>query len=212
MSDHLATCASAHDATTGTPARLIQCDVTAAGSRIYWLAIEARADAKLEALDATLRRTWLECCGHLSAFRIGDVDYFSRGYEVGGWSVPGLTRKRVERTMTARLGDALPPVGDRIGYEYDFGSTTMLQLTVTSERRGRIGRSAVRLLARNLAPVWTCSDCGEPATHVCPFCLGDATGLVCDAHRSQHPCEDGEAFLPVVNSPRMGVCGYTGDA
>ena len=116
--------------------------LTAAGSRIYWLAIEARADAKLEALDATLRRTWLECCGHLSAFRIGDVDYFSRGYEVGGWSVPGLTRKRVERTMTARLGDALPPVGDRIGYQYDFGSTTMLQLTVTGERRGRIGRSA----------------------------------------------------------------------
>ena len=88
----------------------------------------------------------------------------------------------------------------------------MLQLTVTGERRGRIGRSAVRLLARNLAPMWTCSDCGESATHVCPYCLGDATGLVCDAHRSQHPCEDGEAFLPVVNSPRMGVCGYTGDA
>ena len=116
ISDHLATCASAHDATTGTPARLIQCDVTAAGSRIYWLAVEAKADARLEALDAMLRRTWLECCGHLSAFRIGDVDYFSRGYEIGGRSFPGMTPRRVERTMTARLGDALPPTGGRIDY------------------------------------------------------------------------------------------------
>jgi hypothetical protein len=39
----------------------------------------------------------------------------------------------------------------------------------------------------------------------------DAAGspFACAAHESTHPCED-EAFLPVVNSPRMGVCGYAG--
>ena len=45
---------------------------------------------------------------------------------------------------------------------------------------------------------------------VCAFC-GDDGGFVCEAHRASHACsEDDEAFLPVVNSPRMGVCAYAG--
>ena len=34
--------------------------------------------------------------------------------------------------------------------------------------------------------------------------------IVCDAHAAAHEHADEEVYLPVVNSPRMGVCGYTG--
>jgi hypothetical protein len=114
--------------------------------------------------------------------------------------------------MSAQIGEALRPAGGELRYEYDFGSTTTLAITAVGERRGRIGRPAVRLLARNSPPALMCARCGKPATFICPYCLGESNGLVCDAHRSAHQREDEEAFLPVVNSPRMGVCGYTGGA
>jgi hypothetical protein len=77
--------------------------------------------------------------------------------------------------MSARLGDALPPIGDQFEYEYDFGSTTTLQLAVVGERTGQVGRPR----------------CG---------CL-----------RGTPHCGEMEGFLPVVNSPRIGVCGYSGE-
>jgi hypothetical protein len=32
----------------------------------------------------------------------------------------------------------------------------------------------------------------------------------CELHSEDHDCEEAEMLLPVVNSPRMGMCGYTG--
>lgn len=208
VQEHLAACAPAHDVPTAG-LQLVFLRATSPEMPAYWLDVEAKADAKLEALDAFLRRVWLECCGHLSVFRIGGVDYFSRGYEFGfGREFGGGT---VERSMSIRLRDALPFSSEGFEYEYDFGSTTSLELRVTGERSGRLGRSAVRLLARNAPPASTCAVCGEPATLVCVFCLQEAAeAFVCPKHRRQHRCGEEEAFLPVVNSPRMGVCGYTG--
>ncbi|MGZ8519503.1 MAG: hypothetical protein ACXWX7_05065, partial [Candidatus Binatia bacterium] len=68
----------------------------------------------------------------------------------------------------------------------------------------------VRLLARNEPLVWPCDDCQAPATVVCPFCIDSGDGLFCDAHADAHEHAGEEVYLPVVNSPRMGVCGYTG--
>jgi hypothetical protein len=208
---HLAACAPAHDLPNGASQRLVQVRAMAPGLPAYWLDLEVKEDAKLEALDRFLRQLWLECCGHLSVFRIGAVNYFSRGYDLG------LTRafgsfggQAAERSMGAKIGDVLPLSGEPIEYEYDFGSTTILKLSVMTERMGRPGRSAVRLLARNTPPVWPCGICGQPATWVCTYCLqeeGDA--FACTTHRGQHGCGEQEGFLPVVNSPRMGVCGYT---
>ena len=183
----------------------------ALGLPAYWLDLEVKADAKLEALDRFLRQLWLECCGHLSAFRIGAVNYFSRGYDFGvargfgsfGW-------QPAERTMNVKLYEALPAIGKRFEYEYDFGSTTSLRLELMGERMGRTGRPAARLLARNTPPVWPCAICGQPATLVCAYCLQEeGNAFVCGTHRRQHACGQQEGFLPVVNSPRMGVCGYT---
>jgi hypothetical protein len=101
----------------------------------------------------------------LSVFRIGGVDYFSRGYEFGFGREFGSisTPRSAERSMTVRLRNALPFSGESLEYEYDFGSTTNLELRVTGERSGRPGRSTVRLLARNAPPKVTCGVCARHA-------------------------------------------------
>ena len=37
----------------------------------------------------------------------------------------------------------------------------------------------------------------------------DGTGWLCDDYAEGHKCRE-EMLLPVVNSPRTGVCGYVG--
>jgi hypothetical protein len=210
---HLEHCAPAHDKAHGTEQTIIQLRVTAPGASAYWLDLETRDDARLEALDAFLRRTWLECCGHLSQFRTATTDYYSAGYDFGlKFQNPfrSMERARLKRRMTARLREALPGTGEQVRYEYDFGSTTPLVITVGRERRGRMGGRAVRLLARNTAPLWPCEVCGESAVSVCAFCWTNGDyGAVCRAHEASHGCDE-PGFLPATNSPRMGVCGYAG--
>lgn len=202
MVGHLRSCAGACDATKGPTSGLVQLRAQAKGGPLYWLDLEVRRDAKLGALDTFLRRVWLECCGHLSAFHVGGFTYSvyvdrEYGYEPD------------ERNMNHRIGDVVRSVGQRFDYEYDFGSTTELTLQVWGVREGVIGRSPVRLLARSEPPVWPCHICQKPATWVCVYCISEGNPFCCAVHTKEHGCED-EAFLPVVNSPRMGVCGYTG--
>ena len=187
MTRHVVRCAPEHDA-SGEPGALVQLRIDAAGAPQYWLYLEARANATLEQLDSLLRRTWLECCGHLSAFRTGAS----------------------ELSMGAKIGSALPRKGARFSYEYDFGSTTELMGQVIGRRDGFLGRAPVRILARNDPLDWRCAKCSHPAVIVCPFCIHEDDCLFCEAHAQDHPCADEEVYLPVVNSPRMGVCGYTG--
>src|SRR5690349_14738631 len=41
----------------------------------YWLHLEAPGRCTLADLDGFLRGTWLECCGHMSAFKIDKRNY-----------------------------------------------------------------------------------------------------------------------------------------
>ena len=43
---------------------------------MYWMHLEVAAGITLATLDRFLRDTWLECCGHLSVFRIGGFNYY----------------------------------------------------------------------------------------------------------------------------------------
>ncbi|HEY0874610.1 MAG TPA: SEC-C metal-binding domain-containing protein [Vicinamibacterales bacterium] len=196
---HFASCAPAHDEGKGTLQTLFRLRVTSPGLPAYWLELEVRDDARLTSLDQFLRDLWLECCGHLSQFGIGTEEYASQPADFG------LARLgSPQRTMASPLSKALTFCDGRFSYEYDFGSTTVLQLDVKGERTGRIGRQAVRLLARNTPPVWPCAVCGEPATRIDVEAYG--YGYLCDRHASGR-----EALLPVVNSPRTGVCAYARD-
>lgn len=138
---HLAQCAPAYDTPSAPLQTLLQFRATSPGLPAYWIDFEAKADTTLKAVDAFLRRIWLECCGHLSAFHIGGVDYFSEGYEFG--LSGGFGSRAAERSMNVRLREALPLTGRRFDYEYDFGSTTRIKLQLTGERPGRIRRPLV---------------------------------------------------------------------
>jgi hypothetical protein len=202
MVRHLAACAPRHDRPGGAACDVWHVRAEAKGSAVYWMDLEVKGGASLRRLDEFLRRTWLECCGHMSAFTIDGQRYsvlVDREFDLG----------RVERSMTARVSSALTG-GQRFSYEYDFGSTTHLTLKVLGARHGTTGRAAVRLLARNEPPVWPCAVCATPASVICPFCADESNPFSCREHMMEHVCEEEETFLPVVNSPRMGVCGYTG--
>jgi len=94
-------------------------------------------------------------------------------------------------------------------HEYDFGTTTDLSLKVVSQWEGGRPGEPVELLARNDAPAIPCESCGRPATQICVECMWEGTGWMCDDCADNHECEE-DMFLPVVNSPRVGMCGYTG--
>ena len=187
MTRHLKRCFVAHDDTAGASS-LLHLRVEGAYQPIYWLDLEVVPDTTLNQLDLYLRQVWLECCGHMSAFLDG----------------------RDELPQARRLSKAFPSVGKKLAYEYDFGSTTALSVRRASNRKGSLETEPIRLLARNDPPGWPCVACDEPAAMVCSFCLWDSNALYCEKHARDHGCYKDEAFLPVVNSPRMGVCGYTG--
>jgi hypothetical protein len=187
MPRHLAECLAAHDP-KGKPVRLVQLRFEVPGDPRYWLYVEARAESTLQQLDSLLRSVWLECCGHMSAFYVGQA----------------------EPNRSSKVGAVLASKGLKFRYEYDFGSTTLLNGHVVGTREGPAGRPAARVLARNDPPTWSCSECAAAATTVCPFCLDEGGGLLCEEHATTHPHAEEEVYLPVVNSPRMGVCGYTG--
>ena len=53
----------------------------ARGVSTFWLDMAVRHDAKLTDIDRFLRRTWLECCGHMSEFSTGVQRKVSYEYE-----------------------------------------------------------------------------------------------------------------------------------
>lgn len=171
----------------------------------FWVHFEVAADGTLQSLDQFLRDLWLECCGHLSAFTIGGARYAT-----------GPMAGRDERTMDVELGAVLHDDVE-FTYEYDFGTTSELSLRVVERDDHHCGFSVtadygdapVRLLARNEMPDIRCGVCGDEATAVCSGHAYDEEGWLCDDCRADHECAP-DMFLPVVNSPRVGMCAYSG--
>ena len=183
------------------PTRKLHLVVEGRDLPMYWMHLEITASTTLTALDQFLRKTWLECCGHLSAFEIDGVRYaIDAGMDDDG--------DMGEKSMRVRLDKVLRP-GQTCTYEYDYGTTTELKLKVISERQGAARGNAIQVLARNTPPVILCEECGKPATEVCSQCIFDDRGWLCNDCAEAHECGE-EMLLPVVNSPRVGMCAYTG--
>lgn len=169
----------------------------------FWLHLEMPGQTTLQELDEYLRAIWLECCGHLSAFEIGGTRYTrkTRGFE----------SFREEKGLGVQVGRLFRP-GMQGSHEYDFGSTTELALEVAGERQGVWQGNPIALMARNASLDLKCSVCGKAAEWLCTDCMYEADDwFYCEEHLREHEHED-EMALPVVNSPRMGVCGYEGPA
>ncbi len=180
----------------------------------YWLHLLLSEDSTLRDLDKFFRSTWLECCGHLSKFEIRGVNYSSSSFP---------DREFDDRSMNVKLGDSLfLKAGDQLKYEYDFGTTTKLEIKVISIRRRRMmagseleSRSRqLILLARNDPPDIVCGKCSSmKAELVCPLCIWEENkgSWLCRNCSKSHKCRV-RYLRPIVNSPRVGLCGYTGEA
>jgi Plasmid pRiA4b ORF-3-like protein len=168
---------------------------------MYWIHLEITASTTLTTLDRFLRATWLECCGHLSAFEIGGTRYAIDAGMDDEWGMD-------QKSMRVRLDKVFSP-GQICSYEYDYGTTTELKLKVISERQVAAKGNAIQVLARNTPPEILCEVCGKPATEICSQCIFDDKGWLCDDCAEEHECGE-EMLLPVVNSPRVGMCAYTG--
>jgi len=210
LSRHLRTCPKrqeAQEAAQGREDIIYHLLVESADSPDYWLHLEMPSRATLEELDRYLRDIWLECCGHLSAFDIDGMHYTQIINGGLGWDN--------ERNMNASVGKLFRP-GMVIPYEYDFGSTTALNILVLAERLGKpLSRHPIYLMARNQMEPEFCMECGQPATYICIQCLYEREDMaceLCDAHAETHKCLDYGGPMLLVNSPRVGVCGYEGPA
>jgi len=212
MTRHLQSCAAYQatlSPTQGSKARktaLYHLFVEGTDAPEFWLHVDVRATATLDDLDQFLRDIWLECCGHMSSFQI-ENRYYERdtGGLDGMWAELFGTPGPPE-SMRKRLSAVLHP-GSKFTHEYDFGSTTRLSLRVIGEHEGLAPKTAmITVLARNLLPDMPCSKCGKPAAWIDTF--GDYELYCKECAANMDGSQEG--LMPVVNSPRMGVCGYTG--
>lgn len=196
------------------------------GATPYFLSLWIDGETTMEALDAFLREMWLECCGHMSAFRNpankrnhggmmeimdayalldeGRVDEYEMAMEELKGEIPFSRKAKMVFYKDLKLQ-----------YRYDFGSTTELQLTVVNEYPMRTDQD-ILLLSRNEPLELWCDECGKsPAAVLCSVCYGyEDEAVFCSKCAKVHAksCEDFDEYgtMPIVNSPRMGVCGYDG--
>jgi hypothetical protein len=212
MSKHLTACAPKHFAEnpSGAQERLVfLISVSGADEPDYWMHLAVSGEAKLTHLDHFLREIWLECCGHLSQFIIGGSYFLVAPEVVDDWA-PAFGGRRRDRSMNIQLQKVLQE-GMTFTHEYDMGTTTALSLKVISSFPAKVPSKQVMLLARNHPPDIRCEQCGQPAQVVCSQCIWEGLGWLCEKCAREHECEE-DMFLPVVNSPRVGMCGYTGGA
>ena len=72
-----------------------------------------------------------------------------------------------------------------------------------------IDKDEVQIIARNNPYTFECINCGKKASEICTDCSGDTLPFLCSECATTHECGE-DMLLPIVNSPRFGVCGYTG--
>lgn len=201
VSKHLATCSKRQQAIAkaeqgkGTSETLYHLRVEDAYRKEFWLDLEMRGSKTLKDLDTYLRAIWLECCGHMSEF-------------LGNGSLARQVGKQ------RKISEVLQP-GSHLTHIYDFGTSSKTEIKVVAAREGKPTTSrAIALMARNRMPEDLCIECGDRATHLCMECLieDETWGTLCDKHAKIHPHHNYGEPIPLVNSPRLGMCGYEGPA
>ena len=199
MRKHLELCpkrAFSISKTIGTPTETLwHLRVEDAYVKDFWLDLEMRGSYTLSILDEYLRAIWLECCGHLSEFTIGGF---------GGTEI-----------AISRKADSIFKTGLVLRHLYDYGTTSETDIRVLDSRIGTpLSKHPIFLMSRNLQPKLKCQECNQPAVWLCMECLieGDTKGTLCEKHVEDHPHTEYGEPIEIVNSPRVGMCGYEGPA
>ncbi|MEI6766941.1 MAG: hypothetical protein WCM76_15025 [Bacteroidota bacterium] len=158
----------------------------------YFLHLLVKDNCTLRQLDHFLRNIWLDCCGHESCFK--DIHgSFAMKWELGQCMIQGMNWL----------------------YQYDSINPTKLFVSVI----GRIClamKKNIIILSRNEPINFLCDSCKtKPAVNIFSIHdLFDDEGRYC-AECSDHHTQDCPGYkdfltLPIVNSPRVGVCRYEG--
>lgn len=161
----------------------------------FWLHLEMNGHAKLTTLDQYLRYIWLECCGHMSQFSIG------------GWKGEEISMSKSVQSIFEHSSELV--------HIYDFGTSSETLVKVVGKRSGKpLTKHPIMLMARNEMPVVTCMECEQTARWLCNECIyeDNESGFLCDDHVKNHPHDEYNTPIELVNSPRMGMCGYEGPA
>ncbi len=203
MQAHLTACRPQQEGTTPLFLLFVQ---DAYFPETYWLFLEAAQEAPLAALDDFLRRLWVDCCGHYSQFVIEGQTY---GRRPKASPVDLVLDEYAHLLPMEQPLRALLHPGQQVAYTYDDAWFTELHLQVLASYTGQPAEGGVRLLARNYKPRRTCRQCQREATWL--FTNTWPLEPYCTEHAQQHPAwGQPDAFLPYLNSPRVGVCSYRG--
>ena len=179
-----------------SPAFLFQLHIEAMDMPDMWLDIEMRGKATFNDLDEYLKAIWLDCgCGHLSYFE--KMYKRSEIYDLYAQYGP-FTNTQIKISKWDRIVDVFQD---------------------TNTKGSPLTPNPILLLAPNKPLPIECTLCDKQAAHICNNCLShdaDGEGFYCEDHVHNHNCDEEYAFgymhLPVVNSPRSGMCGYCGPA
>ena len=116
--------------------------------------------------------------------------------------------------MRRQLNQVFKP-GLELTHIYDFGTSSETLIKVVDGREGKsLTSHPIVLMARNELPEAECMECGQAASWLCLECLYEMNerGTLCDEHSEEHLHEEYGEPVPLVNSPRVGMCGYDGPA
>lgn len=116
--------------------------------------------------------------------------------------------------MSRKIESVLAP-DMTLTHIYDFGTSSETLIKSLSVREGTpLTKHPIYLLARNKMPEAVCNECGAEAGWYCVDCLveqGEWINL-CARHLVNHKHDDYGGPSPLINSPRLGMCGYDGPA
>ena len=163
----------------------------------YWMYATVPKHFKFSKIDKFLKDYWCECCGHTSSLRLADPSkpFWSDSYQK-------VMKKGAEIGMELRPGMML-------NYEYDSGTSTELKLEVISTIFCSTMNIAV--VMQNDTPLFPCVGCNgmNISDRICTNC---EMKYCPHCSTANHPCNRSRSafYLPIVNSPRIGKCGYTG--
>ncbi|WP_293981281.1 SEC-C metal-binding domain-containing protein [uncultured Clostridium sp.] len=164
----------------------------------YCVYISISSVLQLLHLDRFIRDVWVNCCDHLSCFIINKVIYNDNSNEM--------------YEMSVRLNDILF-CGMKFQYEYDFGTSTYLELEVIDELKVSEKHSMIEIIARNDEIEHKCRKCGEHAEYI-NYNESEFLCKKCSEYISKSSLENlnieyiGDTYF---NSPRDGICSYRGN-
>ena len=187
---HLAKHLSEKEKTDAGDKAQTYCHIEVEASEMF-LHLLVKGNTTMQKIDDFLKDIWLECCGHLSEFG----------------------SKTIKVKMSHKVKDVFEPKV-KIYHDYDFGTTTRVFLKGLKHYQLNLKENII-LLSRNEPLKIMCASCKkEPAINICSVCCYEEMAFFCKKCSKKHEkeCADFADYscMPVVNSPRMGECGYTG--